>query len=117
MTYTSAAYNFDLLQTWAPWWVNREAFELAALPCNELDLPYDDHLEEVTVPVLYVGAEGGFGRTGEYSTTLLGSTDVTTLNVSLLPQPSLDFGHQDLFWADNAQTVAWEPIVNWIHTH
>ena len=84
---------------------------------RDFALPYDDYLAEVKVPVLYVGAEGGFGHSGEYSTTLLGSTDVTTLNVSLLPDPSLDFGHSDLFWADNAQTVAWEPIYNWVRSH
>ena len=49
LTYTRAAYDFDLLQALPPWWVMREAFELAALPCNELDLPYDDHLAEVQV--------------------------------------------------------------------
>jgi hypothetical protein len=55
----------------------REAFDQNALPCNELDLPYDDHLAEVKVPILYVGARGGFGEYGVYSTTLLGSRDVT----------------------------------------
>lgn len=117
LTYTRAAYDFDLLQALPPWWVMREAFEQAALPCNELDLPYDDQLGEVTVPVLYVGAEGGFGHFGVYSTTLLGSTDVTTHVVTLLPEQPLDFGHSDLFWADNARTEVWEPIYNWVHSH
>ena len=116
-TYTRAAYFFDLLQAVPPWYALREFFELSAIPCNEVDLPYDDHLGEVTVPVLYVGAEGGFGHVGEYTTTLLGSKDVTVLNVSLLPQQPLDFGHADLLWADNAPTVAWEPIYQWLRSH
>lgn len=57
------------------------------------------------------------GILDNYSTTLLGSKDVTTHIVSLLPEQPLDFGHTDLFWADNAQTVAWEPIYNWVRTH
>lgn len=113
-TYTRPFYVFDLLQEFPAWWVWREFFELNALQCNELDLPYDDHLAEVRIPVLYVGARGGFGEHGDYSTTLLGSRDVTTMNISLLPEQPLDFAHSDLFWADNAPTVAWEPIYNWV---
>jgi hypothetical protein len=90
---------------------------LNALQCNELDLPYDDHLAEVKVPVLYVGARGGFGEHGDYSTTLLGSRDVTTMHITLLPEQPLDFGHSDLFWAENAPTVSWEPIYNWVRSH
>lgn len=116
-TYTRPSYVFDLLQELPSWWVFREAFELSALQCNELDLPYDDYLAEVQVPVLYVGARGGFGEYGAYATTLLGSKDVSTHIVSLLPEQPLDFGHTDLFWAENAQTVAWEPIYNWVRTH
>ena len=80
-------------------------------------MPYDDHLAEVKAPVLYVGARGGFGEYGVYSTTLLGSRDVTTHVVTLLPEQPLDFGHSDLFWADNARTEVWEPIYNWVHSH
>jgi hypothetical protein len=40
------------------------------------------------------------------STTLLSSKDVTTLNVTLTPEQPLDFGHSDLFWAENAWTEA-----------
>lgn len=116
-TYTQAAYAFDLFQNLPPFWVWREGFEFSALPCNELDLPYDDHLAEVKVPILYVGARGGFGEYGVYSTTLLGSRDVTTHVVTLLPEQPLDFGHSDLFFADNARTEVWEPIYNWVHSH
>lgn len=117
LTFTHASSLFALYQEFPSWWVWREAFELNALQCHALDLPYDDHLAEVKVPVLYVGARGGFGRYGNYSTTLLGSRDVTTLNVTLLPDQPLDFAHGDLFWADNARTVAWAPILTWLRSH
>jgi hypothetical protein len=116
-TYTPTAYAFALFQALPPFFALREIFELSALQCDESDLPYDDRLAEVTVPVLYVGAEGGFGSYGVYSTTLLGSTDVTTHVVSLSPQRSLDFGHADLLWAENAPRVVWEPIYEWLRVH
>jgi hypothetical protein len=117
LTFTRDVYLFDLLQEFPSWWVVREFFELNALQCNELDLPYNDHLGEVKVPVLYVGAHDGFGQDGDYSTTLLGRREVTALIVSLLPEQPLDFGHSDLLWADNAPTIAWGPIYNWLRNY
>ena len=38
---------------------------------DALDLPFDDHLGEITVPILAVGAGGYFGNLIEYTTTLL----------------------------------------------
>jgi len=73
LTFTRDVHIFDLAQADPPWWVWWEFFELNTLECNELDVLYDDHLVEIRVPVLYVGAEGGFGHPGVYSTTLLGS--------------------------------------------
>lgn len=83
------------------------------------DVGFDDHLDEITVPVLYVGAGGGFGDYGIYTTTLLGSTDVTSHVVSLVPpeQRLFDLGHADIFQADDADTLFWQPILDWIRTH
>jgi hypothetical protein len=116
-TYTRTEYAFALFQAFPPFFSLREAFEFSALPCDEIDLPYDDHLAEVTVPVLYVGAEGGFGSYGVHTTALLGSVDISTHIVSLSPQRPLDFGHADLLWADNAPTVVWKRIYEWLRTH
>jgi hypothetical protein len=87
--------------------------------CDQADVPFDDHLEDITVPVLYVGAGGGFGEFGVYSTSLLGSTDVTTLIVNKVPaaQRVIDYGHADLFLASDAQALVWQPILSWIQTH
>ena len=89
-----------------------------ALWCGD-DTPYDDHLEEITIPVFYVGAAGGFGKYGVYTTTLLGSydkDDVDTLIVELYPPgaAALDYGHFDLLFADNAESLVWKPIYKWI---
>ena len=87
------------------------------ITCDQTDVPYDDHLEDVTVPVLYVGAGGGFGEFGVYSTTLLGSTDVTTRIVHTASPRVVDFGHADLFLANDAQALVWQPILDWIKAH
>lgn len=79
------------------------------------DVTFDDHLGDVTVPVLYLGAGGGFGEFGIYNTTLLGSTDVTTQVVSVAPPARLfDLGHADIFLSTDAQTRFWQPILTWI---
>jgi hypothetical protein len=79
--------------------------------------PFDDHLAQVTVPALYVGAGGGIGRFGEYSLTLLGSDDTRSLLVDLEPSTDNrveDYGHADLFKATNARTLVWPTIQEWI---
>ena len=62
---------------------------------------------------------GRFGTTGSYSTTLVGSTDVTQLIVRLQPPRSepIDFGHVDLWQAANADTLVWTPLLDWIRRH
>jgi hypothetical protein len=82
-------------------------------------VPYDDHLERVKVPVLYVGAAGGVGRYGEFGLTLLGSQDVTVLLVRTLPEEAraLDYGHADLFLADDARERVWQPLLQWVRSH
>jgi hypothetical protein len=81
--------------------------------------PFDEHLSDITVPVLYVGAGGGFGRYGLYSLSLLGSGDVSHYIVSFYPpaEAAYDFGHVDLFFAHDAEQLVWTPIYNWLAQH
>ncbi|HZF10674.1 MAG TPA: hypothetical protein VFE33_17950 [Thermoanaerobaculia bacterium] len=87
--------------------------------CNEKNVSFDDHLAQITVPVLYLGAGGGFGDFGVYTTTLLGSHDVTTHVVHLVPaaQRALDIGHADIWNATDAPSLFWQPILGWIGGH
>jgi hypothetical protein len=87
--------------------------------CYDVVAPFDDHLAEVTLPILYVGAAGGWGERAYYAVNLTGSTDITKSIVQLHPdsEPELDFGHADLFTATNAETLVWQPILNWLVTH
>jgi pimeloyl-ACP methyl ester carboxylesterase len=94
----------------------RDAF---AVTCGVPDVPWDDHLAEVTVPALYLGAGGGTSSLGEYQTRLLGSEDVTTRVVRRQPPElaALDIGHSDILWAPAMRDLFWEPILAWIRAH
>ena len=87
--------------------------------CGDLDQPFDDNLAQITVPVLYVGADGAFGDAGVFGNTLLGSSDVTTEIVDLEPPERrlFDYGHIDLATASNAGFLAWDGIAEWIRQH
>lgn len=119
LLYSPEATWLALLGGAAPYQPTRQIADSELVICDEVDVPFDDHLEEITNPVLYVGAGGGFGEYGVYSTTLLGSTDVTTRIVDLTPpdQRLSDFGHADLFIGTEARMLVWRPILNWIRTH
>ena len=88
-----------------------------AVTCgDDPNLPYDKHLADIKVPVHYVGAGGGFGSYGLYTLSLLGSKDKTSHIVSFYPPPlqGFDFAHVDLFYADNAQSLVWNDILNFL---
>ena len=118
LTFTREAYLYEYAQRAAPYQSLNEVVETEAWACG-LDVPYDDHLAKVKVPVLYVGAAGGVGRYGEHSASLLGSEDVTILTARTLPEEyrALDYGHADLFLADDAKERVWTPLLQWVRAH
>jgi hypothetical protein len=119
LLYSPEAAWMALLGGAAPYQAARQLADADLVICDEEDVPFDDHLDDITNPVLYVGAGGGFGEYGIYTTTLLGSTDVTTRVVDLTPpdQRLSDFGHADLFLGTDAGMLVWRPILNWIRAH
>lgn len=118
LAFTSEPYVFDYLRLSAPYQSINEVVETEAQLCG-LDVPYDDHLDDVKVPVLYVGAGGGVGRYGVHTLGLLGSRDVTVHIARTLPESSraIDFGHMDLFLASDARERVWKPIHQWMRAH
>jgi hypothetical protein len=117
LLYTAPAQWFAYLSGVAAYQPLRINLDGAAIVCNELDSPFDDHFAEISVPVLYIGAAGSYGAAGIYSTIQIASTDVTTLIVSEAAAPEEDWGHNDLFLADDADSLVWQPILDWIETH
>lgn len=96
-----------------------EMIDGEAMAGETASLPYDDCLKQIKLPVFYIGAAGGFGEEGIYTTTLLGSKKVKTLVVRLCP-PGLevmDYGHADLLWASNAPELVWQPIADWVKSN
>lgn len=92
-------------------------YSMAALP--EYEVPWDDHLADITTPVLYIVATGGAGLYGLHTLDLIGSDDVTVLTFGFHPPEEilLDYAHIDLFLAENAPALVWEPALAWILDH
>jgi len=81
---------------------------------DRLDTPWDDHLDQIAVPVLNIAAAGGYGSETLYGLALLGSHEVETLIVETGLPPLEEIGHIDLFAADESEALAWESILGWI---
>ena len=94
--------------------------DMETLWCGQSNSMHDDHLSQINVPVMYVGAGGGLGEYGVYTQSLLGSTDVTNMVIDAESTPErriFDWGHSDLYLATSAATTVWTPIYNWIAAH
>jgi pimeloyl-ACP methyl ester carboxylesterase len=118
LTWTHEQHFFQFLLKAVPYQSVTEIVESEALLCGE-SLPYDDHLQDIQVPVLYVGAAGGFGRNALHGLSRLGSKDVTVHMVQRFPEEyrALDYGHADLFLAEDAQAEVWTPMLRWLQSH
>ncbi len=119
LLYSPESSLFGLEQRSSPFQPNQELADADASTCGTTPVDFDDHLGQITVPILYMGAGGGFGELGIYTTTLLGSTDVTTRIVHKTPaaQRLADWGHADMFLGNDAQALVWQPILNWVRAH
>jgi len=84
--------------------------EIDAVNCTSMDVSFDDYLNLISVPILYVGAEVGAGTAGEYTSGLTSSTDITN---HIVP----GFGHVDIWLGDNADNLVWSNLRNWLKNH
>jgi pimeloyl-ACP methyl ester carboxylesterase len=95
--------------------------DMFGVSCPTTDSPYDDNLADIQVPVLYIGAAGGFGKMAEYTTQLLGSFDKTIIMMQALPDSEAqnDVGHMEPFTASQSRRLIWQPLHSWIigHSH
>lgn len=109
----------DFLEVAPPYEATLFSLDYSAWVCGAVDLPFDDHFADVQVPILNVAAAGGLGETTLHTPTLLGSDDVTYLMAGVMPpeEAAYDTGHIDLFIADNAPGLVWQPILDWIEAH
>lgn len=107
----------NLLQNLPPNYPMQVNYDLDAMFCGKTSVPFDDHLNRIAVPILHVGAGGGFGEVGFYTTTLTASQDVRKVMVQLSDQHQIDFGHVDTLLGTNAESLVWKPVLDWIVAH
>jgi hypothetical protein len=121
LAYTDARRFLELETLGAPYQPVQLLSDAEAALCDDprVDVGFDDHLGEITTPVFYVGADGGFGNAGLYTTHLLASTDVSAHVVDLLPPEAqiAEIGHVDIFHGEDAEALFWQPILSWIQRH
>jgi len=119
LQYTDPELWIDVLRAIPTYFPVKSDLDTDNVGCNGVVAPFDDHLKQIKLPILFVGAAGGAGKEGYFAVELTGSTDISKFTVQLHPddEAALDFGHADLFTASNAETLAWQPILNWLVTH
>lgn len=119
LLYTAPSRWFYLLTTLAPYMPQRTTYEYRVCQCDEEDVKIDDHLDQISVPIMYIGAGGGFGEFGDYTSSLTSSTDITNYTISLQAAENriIDYGHADVFMATNAPELVWEPLRKWLIDH
>lgn len=116
LRYSSEAVVADWLAHAPPHQSLLETADLEALWCGEEPLPVSASVSDIDVPLLYLGAAGGFGAYGEHTTEQVGAELATFQVVSQLDpeQRDEDFGHGDLLYGTDARALAWEPLAAWI---
>lgn len=109
----------DFMRLGCPWEALRFIYDYERIICDEEDVPWDDNLALVDMPILYLEPAGGIGSTGRYTLGLLGSNDVQIVTVSLRPPDQIteDFGHIDIWTAPQAVSLVWQPLLEWIVSH
>jgi hypothetical protein len=119
LRFTDSWLWVDVLRAVPPYVPMHVDIDANTVICYDVVPPFDDHLSEITLPILYVGARGGTGQDGYYATTLTASQDITKFTVQLLSddQQAFDFGHADQFTAKHADKLVWKPILDWIVAH
>jgi pimeloyl-ACP methyl ester carboxylesterase len=119
LRYTNTSLWVNLLGNIPPHYPMQTNFDVDATFCGTIPVPFDDHLRQIKIPILFAGAAGGMGTVGYYTPTLTSSKDVTKFVVQFLPddQRAEDFGHADTTLARDAETLVWQPILDWLVAH
>jgi pimeloyl-ACP methyl ester carboxylesterase len=66
-------------------------------------------IPSITIPILYIGAELGFGIYGSYTPNMISNTN-PNVDIHIIP----DYGHADLVYSNTANNDVWETILEWI---
>lgn len=110
---------FDFAESAVVYEPTKFFYDCHVLNTDYYDSTFDDFYAQIKIPILNVSPAGGFGALTQYAFTFIGSSDVEHHIPALYPpaQVALDFGHIDIFLANNAETVIWKPMLDWIKAH
>ena len=119
LKYITREQTYDFMESAIEYQPQLFFIDYCKLAGNSHDSPFDDHIAQVKVPILNLSAGGGCGESTKYWVGLTGSTDVTHVIPSVESPDNIleDFGHIDIFTATNAETLAWQPLLNWLNAH
>lgn len=117
--YTTEDQIFDFMVAAIEYQPHRFYMDYCILLGNSQNSPFDDHFAQIKLPILNISAGGGFGESSKYGIGLMGSTDVTHVipTFETAENALYDFGHVDLFTGNNAETLMWQPLLNWLNAH
>lgn len=117
--FVKKAQWFDYMTTLTPYLPTKFLAERSNFICEFTDSPFDDHLNKVRLPILNVSPAGGFGDLTMFGFTKMPKAEVTHLMPSFMPPhlAMIDYGHLDLFLANNAETTVWQPMLDWLKQH
>ena len=92
--------------------------DILIIRCDDGRSGLDDHLGDITAPILYIGAGGGNGDGGLATFPHLGSTELESFVVAFEPpgRELFDVGHGDILNMDVADNLVWQPIFEWVTT-
>jgi len=118
LTFTEPDLLVDLFMSVPPYVPRQTLIDVNTARCDEVDVPFDDQLGNVTVPILAVGAAGG-AAPQHYTSSLTASRDVSQFTIQFLPDDLhfVDYGHADLLTANDAEALVWQPILDWMLDH
>jgi hypothetical protein len=117
--FTSVAGMCEFMLTGCPWEALRFMGDYESILCDDDDVPWDDNLSLVEIPILYLEPAGGLGATGRYTLDLFTSATVQIATASLMPEDLIteDFGHIDMWTAPEAVDLVWQPLLDWLVAH
>ena len=116
LRYSDSRVWVDGLRVLPPHLPMQRNVDVGGLLCGSDGGPFDDHLAEIAIPILHVGAAGGWGPSAYHTATLTASNDITTVTVQLQTDDdrAIDFGHADMLLAGDAEELVWRPILDWL---
>ena len=118
LRHSDPARWINLLKSLPPYQPQLTGYESRLCICDEVDVAFDDHLGKISVPILYVGAGGAFGTLGDHSSGLTKSSDITNYTITITENDRVvDFGHGDLFIANEAADRVWKVLYQWLINH